>query len=62
MSKSIKTQPPFNTGDCVISGIYACMNCNNDGDNSTTEVAYIDNDGNKLPTCPKCGHTLWYKV
>lgn len=62
MSKIIKTESPFNTGDFVASGFYACMNCNNDGDNSTTESAYIDETGGKLPSCSKCGHSQWYKI
>ena len=62
MSKSIKTEQPLNTGDCVVMGIYACMNCNIDGDNLKTEVAYINQDSKQLPKCPKCGWTQWYKI
>lgn len=61
MNETIKSVPPFNTGDKVITGSYACMNCNVDGDNSNTYSYTVSKDGIKLPECPKCGRTTWMK-
>lgn len=57
-----KSSPPFNTGNKVIAGTYCCMHCNDDGNNDNTFIHFVEQDGGKLPRCPKCGSTTWMKI
>ena len=48
----------YNTGDKVPVGNYLCTDC---PDENNQTVVMIGEDGHKLPECPCCGKSKWFK-
>lgn len=48
------------TGDIGEVGYYACMTCEDNGQNEPTSI-YLEKK-RKFPKCPKCVETYWFKV
>ena len=48
----------YETNESVKIGNYVCGNC---PDTNNQSVVFIEKNGDKLPDCPVCGHTLWTK-
>lgn len=48
----------YETGSEPPEGVYACMKC----DGNDPYSVMVPESVVKLPVCPKCGGTEWYKV
>ena len=53
----LSNQYQYQTGDKLPEGTYVCMQC---ADNPQTVI--VPEMCERLPECPHCGHTYWYKV
>lgn len=48
----------YYTGDQVPYGNYLCTDC---PDENNQTIVMVEENGNKLPECPNCGKSKWFK-
>ena len=51
-------KPFWDTGEEAPVGTYACTQCPSENQ----QIAMVLSEKGKLPECPTCGVTVWYKV